>query len=37
LRLEAQRSAQRRHYRMLGATLKLQRELDKSLGFAGYE
>jgi len=37
LRLQAQRSAQRRHYRMRRATLKLQRELDKSLGFAGYE
>jgi preprotein translocase subunit SecA len=37
LRLQAQRSAQRRHYRVRRATLKLQRELDKSLGFAGYE
>ncbi len=37
LRLLAQHSAQRRHYRIRRATLKLQRELDKSLGFAGYE
>jgi preprotein translocase subunit SecA len=37
LRRYAQRSAQRQHYRMRRATLKLQRGLDKSLGFAGYE
>jgi preprotein translocase subunit SecA len=37
LRRRAQHSAQQRHYRMRKAMLKLQRELDKSLGFAGYE
>jgi preprotein translocase subunit SecA len=37
LRHRAQYSAQRLHRRMRRATLKLQRELDKSLGFAGCE
>jgi preprotein translocase subunit SecA len=37
LRLRAQHSAQRRHYKTRRATLKAQRELDRLLGFAGYE
>jgi preprotein translocase subunit SecA len=37
LRLHAQHSAQRRHYRMRQATMKLQHKLDRSLAFAGYE
>ena len=37
LRHRAQHSAERRHYRMRRATQRLQRQLDKSLGFAGYE
>ena len=37
LRFQAQHSAQRQHRQMRRAALRLQRELDRSLGFAGYE
>jgi preprotein translocase subunit SecA len=37
LRRRAQRAAQQRHYRMRRSMLKLQRHLDRSLCFAGYE